>query len=184
MDAYDESGWWMGALEPLPVAEAYSLLAPDASSRIDAARWAHQAQRFFELTLSIHPDKQYPGGGQPRADAFEVRIARAPATSSAAGPAPSPTSTVRVITLPIDHAPAVPPAAARAAEAIGGAGFDVLVARAKRVWQVHRVPLDGDDPRASLRVAAVIASLLLAPLLTPSGEIFGVKGARERLASP
>jgi hypothetical protein len=71
-----------------------------------------------------------------------------------------------------------------AARAIGGAGFDALVLRARRVWQVWEWVPEGGDARAPLVVAAVLASLFLAPIVPPGGgAIFGVKGARERLAS-
>jgi hypothetical protein len=60
---------------------------------------------------------------------------------------------------------------------MGGAGFDVLIARARRVWQLR-----GDDGPALL-TAAVLASVFLSPILSPAGKLFGVKGAREALAA-
>jgi hypothetical protein len=56
--------------------------------------------------------------------------------------------------------------------------MDVLVARARRVWQI---PM-GPDRRAALTLAALLASIWLGPVVPPDEVvIYGVKGARERL---
>jgi len=89
---------------------------------------------------------------------------------------------VLVVTVPIERASNVRAAALAGAAAIGGAGFDALVARARRVWQVRREPEEGSDARAPLLLSAVLASVFLGPIVPPGGgTIFGVKGARERL---
>ena len=58
-----------------------------------------------------------------------------------------------------------------------GAGLDALARRCKTVWRI-----DSADPRDALLVSAVLASVVLGPILSPDGEIFGVRGARERLS--
>ena len=123
----DENGWATGAITPLPIDEAITLLSPEASSRVDAARWAHQAEVFFRARLTVVQDKRYPTGAHPLADQVEIDI-------SQSGAAPT---RVRLITVPVDRAPFAVAAGAAAARAIGGAGFDVLVTRAKRVWQAQ-----------------------------------------------
>jgi hypothetical protein len=65
---------------------------------------------------------------------------------------------------------------ARAASASMG-GFDALVARTRSVLEI-----DARAPRAGLLVAAIAASILLGPIVTPEGALLGVKSARERLA--
>ena len=170
----DENGWATGAITPLPIDEAITLLSPEASSRVDAARWAHQAEVFFRARLTVVQDKRYPTGAHPLADQVEIDI-------SQSGAAPT---RVRLITVPVDRAPFAVAAGAAAARAIGGAGFDVLVTRAKRVWQAQAAVAAGGDPRAPLAAAAVLASLLLAPVIPRGGgAIFGIKGARQRLES-
>jgi hypothetical protein len=160
----DENGWASGAVAALPLAEAWTLLSPDASARVDAARWAHQARTFFQQALSVAQDKRYPAGTFPLADALDVEALGA---------------RVRVVTLPADRCPEALRAGALGAQAIGGAGFDALVPRTRRVWQIV-----GTSEPAPLLVAAVLASLFLAPVVPPGGgTIFGVKGARERLAA-
>jgi hypothetical protein len=62
------------------------------------------------------------------------------------------------------------------------AGMDALVAKAQRIWQISNEVTSGDDCHAPLTVAAILASVFLAPIVPPEGStIFGVKGARERL---
>jgi hypothetical protein len=176
VSTWDENGWLAGALAPLELGAAWSLFAPEPSSRIDEPRLRAQAERFFRARLALATPKRYPDTGWPLADAAELDVA--PATPDA-----SPTR-VRIVTLPLDRAPALLAAANAGAAAIGGAGMDALVAKARRLWQVDSTPLAGDDTRAPLVAAAVLASVLLAPLVPPGGgTIFGVKGARERLES-
>jgi hypothetical protein len=171
----DENGWARGAIAPLPPVEAWTLLSPEPEARVDAPRWAHQAERFFRARLAIACPKRYPAGTLPLADAVEVDLAEHGAEAF---------TRVLVVTVPAERAPEALAAGAAGARAIGGAGFDALVPRTRRVWQV-RERLDGPgDPRAPLAVAAVLASLFLAPVVPPEGRVvFGVKGARERLAA-
>jgi hypothetical protein len=170
----DDNGWAKGAIPALPVAEAWTLLSPDPSSRVDAARWAHQAATFFRARLAVVQDKHYPAGTLPLVDRVEVELA---------GRDDPVTTRVLVVTVPEDRAPEARAAAAAGVRAIGGAGFDALLLRTRRVWQVRDTTPEG-DPRAPLALAAVLASLFLAPVVPPGGgTIFGVKGARERLAA-
>ncbi|APR81024.1 Hypothetical protein A7982_06371 [Minicystis rosea] len=171
----DENGWAIGPVTLLPIADAWTLLAPDGDARIDAPRWAHQASTFFRARLAVVQDKRYPSGTLPLADMVELDIAR---RDDAA------TTRVLVLTVPVDRAPEAMKAGARGAAAIGGAGFDALVPRTRRVWQV-RAAIEGEgDARAPAAAAAVLASVLLAPVVPPGGgTIFGVKGARQKLES-
>jgi hypothetical protein len=175
---FDENGWVVGAVAPMHVDEAWSLLSPEPDARMDGVRWAHQAERFFRARLTVLPDKRYPAGTLPLVDAAWAEVA--PLTAARG-------SRVVIVTLPLARAGDVRRAADLGVAAIGGAGMDALVVRARRLWQVSAEPAgDGAedaDPRAPLVVAAVLASLLLAPIVPPGGgTIFGVKGARERLA--
>lgn len=169
---YDENGWAVGVVEAWAPGACWTLLSPQLSSRIDAARLAHQARRFFstELTL-LSPEKHYPADGWPLADCATVRLSVGEVTTE-----------VALLTLPPARAPQAMAAADRGVVAIGGAGFDVLVKRTQRVWQIAAEPVTGDG-RGPLLMAAILASLLLAPVVPPTVDaIFGVKGARERLA--
>lgn len=171
--AFDENGWARGAISLLPLASAWTLLSPEPDARVDAARWAHQADRFFRARLAVSPEKRYPAGTLPIADRVLVEIAARGADPSRA----------LVVTVPVERAPEAIAAAKAGAQAIGGAGFDALVPRTRRVWQIEATLDTPGDARAPLAIAAVLASLFLAPIVPPGGgTIFGVKGARERLA--
>ncbi|EYF08749.1 hypothetical protein [Chondromyces apiculatus] len=169
---FDGAGWVVGRVDLMPVAEAWSVLSPDPEARVDEARWAHVATAFFRVDLGVVQKKSYASGATPLADALEVDV----------GWRGGATTRVRMVTVPFDRADAVRAAAARSVAAIGGAGMDALVARAKRVWQVRAAVEEGGDARAPLALAAVLAAALQAPIVPPDEvAIFGVKGARERL---
>ena len=173
---FDDNGWARGAISPLDPAGAWTLLSPEPDARVDAARWAHQADTFFRARLAVVQAKRYPSGTLPLTDLVEIDLAERGAASP---------TRVQVVTVPSDRAPAAMAAAAAGVRAIGGAGFDALLPRTRRVWQV-KDPGDlagaAGDPRAPLAVAAILASLFLSPIVPPEGgAIFGVKGARERL---
>lgn len=169
---FDSAGWAIGRVDPLDVAASYSLLSADLEARIDAHRWAHQAATFFRADLALVQEKSYASGAIPLADAVEVDIAPR-------GGAPT---RVLLVTVPLDRAPAVRAAADRGARAIGGAGMDALVARARRVWQARAAVPEGGDARAPLALAAVLAAVHQAPIVPPDEvTLFGVKGARQRL---
>ena len=167
----DDNGWATGAIAPLPVAEAWTLLSPDPSSRVDAARWAHQAATFFRARLAVVEDKRYPAGTLPLADRVEVEIAGRddPAVT-------------RVL---VGHGAG----GSRAGGPRGGRGGRAGDRRRglRRAPPAHAPRLAGargQGTHAALAVAAVLASLFLAPVVPPGGgTIFGVKGARERLAA-
>jgi hypothetical protein len=171
----DENGWARGAIAPLPPTEAWTLFSPGPEARVDASLWAHQAARFFGARLAVVHDKRYPAGTLPLADAVEVDVTERGAEAS---------TRVLVVTVPADRASDALAAGAAGARAIGGAGFDALLLRTRRVWQVRERLEAPGDARAPLAVAAVLASLFLAPVVPPEGgAIFGVKGARERLSA-
>jgi hypothetical protein len=179
---FDENGWARGAIALLATSEAWTLLSPEPDARVDAARWAHQAIVHFGALFRVVQDKRYPAATMPLADRAHIDVTPRGAASA---------TRVRVVTVPVDRAPEALAAARAGARAIGGAGFDAILPRTRRVWQaaerlVAPVPgeAEGADARAPLLVAAVIASVLLAPIVPPEGgTIFGVKGARERLAA-
>ena len=178
----DENGWAVGRVAPLDPAAAWSLLYPQGDAPGPPARWAHQARPFFGARRPLVREKRYPTGAIPIADALELDVLALRAGGRAEPPsAPEPTR-VLVVTVPLDRAPGAMAAAEAGVRAIGGAGMDAVLARARRLWQAAATPVSGSDARAPIVVAAVIASALLAPIVPPEGgAIFGVKGARLRL---
>jgi hypothetical protein len=150
-------------MRPLPRAEAFTIFSPEAVPRVEAARWSQQARTFLDAEVVVLGEAS---GTLPDLATVELAVAGTPVT---------------LRTFPISLESELLEAADRGVRAIGGAGFDVLVARAKRIWQIP-IAVDG-DPRAPLVVAALLASVLLGPIVPPDEEtIFGVKGARTRLS--
>lgn len=170
---FDENGWYSGLLQPFSPSQAYSLLSPDPSSRTDPERWNAQAQSFFRTELIIEPQKRYPSGVFPISDQMELKIARRGSGAY---------TRIVLITFPADRSPEVREKALQGVSAIGGAGFDVLVGRAKRIWQISNQIEPEGDPLAPLAAAALLSMVWLAPIVPPNEKtIFGVKGARTRL---
>jgi hypothetical protein len=171
---FNRHGWAISPpVEPLSTDRAYTLLAPEPSSRMDIAVWAHKARTFFGASVELCQAKAYPEGETPERDAAVVEIARGKA---------GPKTRLWVVTLPIEEVPEARAAGEAGARAIGGAGMDLLVERARRAWQIKADVPEGGDPGAPLALAALLSSVLLAPIVPPGGgTIFGVKGARERL---
>src|SRR5437868_2560598 len=105
---------------PMPVSAAWSLLSPEPVPRIDVARWTQQARTFFAADIAFVQQFTDPLGELPECAAFEIDVSPASVTPER--------SRVRLITVPATGAPDVIAAANDGVTAIGGAGFEVLVA--------------------------------------------------------
>jgi hypothetical protein len=141
---------------------------PDA--RIDVAEWNRYAERFLGARVGLTVDKRYDAEPPPH-DAAEVVVAPrgdrgSPSFSSGTRGCwsrPRTDDDVR--------------AAREAAQA--GAGLVDLACRCPQVWLIAT---SGDDDGIALRLAAVLAGVMLGPILSPRGlALFGPKTARERL---
>jgi hypothetical protein len=126
-------------------------------ARVDLAGWDAHARRFFRTELSSAPRD---GDG----DHAELRVAP---HGEAGG--------VRRIRGRLREPEDL--ALAEAADA-AGTGLALLARRCPTVWLVERE--QGDDPLA-LRLAAIVASVSLGPILDARvPELLGVKSARAR----
>jgi hypothetical protein len=147
---------------------ALFVFAQRTDARIDIDTWNAHATRFFATRIGLTADKRY-----------------------ADGEAPSHTDTVSFVVAPDGEPPGVRTAIARpcepgdyaiaeAIEAKGGyTGLSLLARRCAMAWMVVR---DGREDRTALRLAAILASVLLGPILDASAEeLFGVKTARAKL---
>jgi hypothetical protein len=148
----------------------YVVFAQRADASIDIAAWNAQAERFFSTRLGLAEDKHYAAGAAaPRRD--EARFVIAPA-----GETPGIRS-ARARPCEADDLALALRADERAGP--GGTGLALVARRCQTVWLIARA-LD-PDPLA-LRLAAVLASVLLGPILDVRvPELFGVKTAREKL---
>jgi hypothetical protein len=147
---------------------SFVVFSQSESTLVDAAAWDAHAQRFFRTRLTvadaIHGDRL--GSSAHGRAAADVALLVAP-DGEAAG--------VRfVLARPRD---AEDLALADAADA-ARTGLALLARRCPTVWLVAR---ETDDDPLALRLAAILASVLLGPILdarTP--ELLGVKSARAR----
>lgn len=158
--------------DPMNPALHWTLFAAEAEARIDLPLWTAQARSLVRAQLALVEVITDPGGRLPREATVTFLIRHESDTLKASG--------VRVHTLPLTDLPRASEVASDAVRAIGGAGMDFLVARAQRVWMVETG--HSRDVRAPLAVAAVLAGVLLAPIVPPEGGvIFGLKTARTKL---
>jgi hypothetical protein len=139
-----------------PAFGAYLVFSQRQDPGADLAGWNAHARRFFGATLTAGPSPD--------------RLAVTPE-----GHAPA-ARTVRVRSATeADHA-----LASEAEARMSGGGLGLLARRCAMIWEVVR---EAEPDPDALRVAALLASVLLGPIVDARGpEIFGVKTAREKLA--
>jgi hypothetical protein len=166
-----------GALEPPDPREAFVVFAQREDARFEPDAWARHAERFFRTKLGVTADKRYDVAGPPLTDAAGVVLAPAEPFRDAGGPA------MRLVFA--RPAEAADHDAAESADTKRGyTGLAALARRCKYVYLVREeleagAPPDADRP--ALLVAAILASVVLGPILTPTAELYGVKTAREKL---
>lgn len=163
-----------GALDAPARERSFAVFSQRPDLRLDVDALARQAERFFASKLGITVDKRYDGDVAPDADAARVVIAGGDGTSS---------GTRLCFGRAADSADFA--AAEEAERAMGTYGLALLAQRCKTVWLL--VP-ETEEDRTALGIAAIFASHMLGPILSPGGrEIYGVRGARLKLegrASP
>jgi len=162
-----------GALASPARERSYAVFAQRADVRLDIEAIKRQAEQFFATKIGLSVDKRH-GEVAPYADAGRIVVAGGDGTAA---------GTRLVYGRAADTADL---AAAEGAErAMGTYGLALLAQRCKTIWLV--VP-EVEEDRAALTIAAIFASSMLGPILSPGGqEIYGVRGARLKLegrASP
>lgn len=159
--ALDEFGILRSGVLSAP-SPAYLVFAQRHDAFIDLAAWQNHARRFFDTQLGLTVDKHYTAP-LPRIDATHIVVAHT-----------NENGTRFAFARPAN---AEDTARAEAAET-APAGLADLARRCKTVWLVESTS-EGD--RIALRIAAILASVLLGPIVTPDLQIFGVKTARIKL---
>ncbi|MBX3262788.1 MAG: hypothetical protein KF782_24125 [Labilithrix sp.] len=157
----------IGALASPERSAGYTVFAQRSDAALDVAALKAHAARFFDTKLGLTVDKAYRDA-PPTTDAARIVLA------SDDGAASGTRLCFARPTAPADHA------AAEAAErAQATHGMALLAHRCPTVWLVVR---ESDDDRVALTLAAILASALLGPILSPDGdELFGVRTARMKL---
>jgi hypothetical protein len=155
-------------------AEAYTVFAQRDDATIETATWQRHAAQFFESRLGLTANKVYTGDAgsvcRPDRDAAQVMLAfgnREAETRLCYG---RPRTDDDLF-------------AAEAADRRAGlTGLGDLARRCRMVWlfAVH-----GDEDLVALRLSAIVASVVLGPILSPDqSALFGVRTARLKLESP
>ncbi len=157
----------LGGLASPALDRTYAVFSQRADAVLEIEAIKRQAERFFTSRVGLTVDKRH-GDVAPEVDAARVVIAGGDGTSS---------GTRLCYGRPIDAADL---ASAEAAErAMGTYGLALLAQRCKTIWLV--VP-EVDEDRAALTLAAIFASQMLGPIMSPGGqELYGVRGARLKL---
>jgi len=163
--ALDEDGLLpLSELEQVSGGLALRVFAQVPDATIDIVGWDRHAARFFDASVRLSRPKRY-GLVAPRVDGAHLMVQRRD----------KPPRLQTVLLRPRTEQDL---AAAHAAE--GGGGLALL---AKRCQMVVLVPLPRNgDEAGPLFLAALLASVLLGPVLSKDGkELFGARTARERL---
>jgi hypothetical protein len=151
---------------------AFTVFAQRPDARIDVAEWQRHAERFFDTRLGLTVDKHYEGA-VPRTDG--ARVVLVPKVEDA----PSPGSRGVRLCWARPRTDADVQATMQAITA--GAGLVELANRCNQTWLVE---IEEEDDLVALRLSAILASVMLGPILSPRATaLFGPKTARERLSS-
>lgn len=151
--------------------KAFVVFAQREDASVDIDAWNAHAMRFFATRIGLTTDPPRAAAGAASPLALEVTFVVAPQ-----GEPPGMRSAFARPREPGDYA------LAEAADArAGDTGLALLARRCGMVWLVVRA---GEPDPLALRLAAILASVLLGPILDESaGELFGVKTARAKLDS-
>lgn len=150
----------------LDPANAFTVFSQRKDARLDIAELRHQAARFFATKVGLTVEKRYDAGA-PLVDAARIVVASDDGTA---------TGTRLCFGRPAETEDV---AEAEAAERrTRGTGMALLAQRCPILW---RIAIEAVGDRAALTIAAIFASVYLGPILSPDGELFGVRTARLKL---
>jgi hypothetical protein len=158
-----------GALAPPSRSCAYTVFAQRSDARVEADLWERHAAQFFETRLGLTVAKRYDFEA-PKVDAARVVVCPpgGPEGVRLCYGRPRESDDLRV---------------AEDADALAGSpGLGLLARRCATVWLIETI---GEPDRLALLFAAILASVVLGPILSPDErELFGVRTARAKLEAP
>lgn len=157
-----------GALGAPDRSSSYLVFAQRPDACLDMAAIKHHAQRFFATKVGVTVDKKYRDDA-PITDAARVVVASDDGLVSGTrlcfgrGADASDLALVE-----------------EAERAQGSTGMALLAQRCPTVWLIETE--GGEEDRVALTLAAILASVLLGPIVPPRGDrVFGVRTARLEL---
>ena len=155
-----------GAMEAPPRSKAFMVFAQRRDARVEAEVWRRHAAQFFDTELELALPKRYIFDAPP-ADAARIRLTGPDGLEKTRLCFGRPREDDDLKT------------ADEVDTRQGAAGLGRLAQRCSTVWLVVT---EGDTDEAALRLAAILASVVLGPILSPDGqELFGVRTARAKL---
>jgi len=153
----------------------FTVFSQRPDSRIDVAEWTQHAERFFGTRLALTDVREYHDLDSSERHAAAT-VLLTPVREEPGEPGASGARICRGRPRWDDDLRAV-----RGAEA-AGAGLAELAERCPQVWLVGTHSRAGEEDALALRLAAILAGILLGPVLSPRGAaLFGPKTAREKL---
>jgi hypothetical protein len=166
-DLLDEYGILRpGGIDAPSPAAAFTVFAQRKDARAEAEAWQRHAAQFFDTELRLLVPKRYDFD-PPATDAALVSITAANRPSAIRLCFARPRQGDDLKT------------ADEADVRQGSAGLGHLAKRCRMVWLVAT---EADEDEVALRVSAILASVVLGPILTPGGlELLGVRSARAKL---
>jgi hypothetical protein len=163
----------LGAMASPDRAKALTVFAQRDDAALDMNAMKAHASRFFAAKLGLTVEKHY-GLHRPDTDIARVVLSAENGVTSGTRLCFARRADEG------DHA-----AAERAERMQNTSGMSLLAQRCKMVWLIvldSAEDLDRDRDRVALTIAAIFASSLLGPILSPKGdELFGVRTARAKL---
>lgn len=153
------------ALSAPDPSQSYVVFAQRPDARFELSQLRQHAERFFGTTLGLTVEKKY-GGEWPETDAALVVL----------GPSAVPGGVRFCWGHPRTDGEL---AAAQAAEM--RTGYTGMLDLARRCPTTWRIAIESQGDRTALLLAAIFASVLLGPILSPEGALFGVRTARTKL---
>lgn len=148
--------------------DGYLVFAQQGDARIEIDAWNAHATRFFATRIGLTQEQPHPPDAHSRTtDAVVFVVA----------PDGEPAGIRSTLARPCEPHDYL---LAEAADARAGhTGLALLSRRCPTIWVVAR---ESPSDRLALRLAAILASVLLGPIYDPvAGELFGVKTARAKL---
>lgn len=156
-----------GALTSPERRASYTVFTQRRDAALDVAAIRAHATRFFDTKLGLTVNKTY-AATPPEVDAARVVLANDDKTASGTRFCFGRPTAANDLS-----------AAEAAEQAQRTHGMALLAQRCPIVWLVVR---ESSDDRVALTLAAILASSLLGPILSPDGdELFGVRTARMKL---
>ena len=152
----------------------FTVFAQRTDAAIELPLWQRHATQFFStrLGLTVAKKQEHETYGPPVRDVARIVVA----------PNDAPPATRFCFGRPREDSDI--DAAERADIRAGSPGLGLLARRCPYVWLIASEgdPAAPHTDRAALLLSAIVASILLGPILSPDGEdLFGVRTARARL---